>query len=130
LWIVTALLGVAIVISLVGVSNTLSLSVLERTRESAMLRAIGLTKRQLRLMLALEGMLLALVGAVIGIVLGIVYGFAGALALIGGTWDVSFSAPVGRIAVILLIAVAAGILASVLPARNALKTSPVAALSE
>jgi putative ABC transport system permease protein len=130
LWIVTTLLRVAIVISLVGVSNTLSLSVLERTRESAVLRAIGLTKRQLRVMLALEGVLLALVGAIIGIVLGTVYGFAGSLALIGGTWDVSYSAPVGRITVIILIAIAAGILASALPARNALKTSPVAALAE
>ena len=130
LLVVTALLGVAVVIALVGVGNTLSLSVIERTRESAILRAIGLTRRQLRGMLAIEGVLIALVGAAIGIVLGTVYGMIGALTLLGNAWSVAFAIPTGRIILIVVIAILAGLLASVLPARSAVRTSPVAALAE
>ena len=72
------LLAVAVVIALIGVTNTLSLSVIERTRESATLRAIGLWKEQLRGMLAVEGMLIAGVGAMLGILLGLLFGWAGA----------------------------------------------------
>src|SRR5690606_32659208 len=72
--IVVGLLAVSVVIALVGVSNTLSLSVLERRRESATLRAIGLTRGGLRSALAAEGVLVALVGAVVGAVLGTLYG--------------------------------------------------------
>lgn len=130
LLVVTALLGVAVVIALVGVGNTLSLSVIERTRESAILRAIGLTRGQLRWMLAIEGVLIALVGAAIGIILGTVYGMIGALTLLGNAWGVSFAVPPGRLALIVVIAILAGLLASVLPARSAVRMSPVAALAE
>lgn len=130
LLVVTALLGVAVVIALVGVGNTLSLSVIERTRESAILRAIGLTRGQLRWMLAIEGVLIAVVGAAIGIVLGAIYGLVGAQTLLGGTWDVSFAIPIGRIVLIVAVAILAGLLASVLPARAAARVSPVAALAE
>ena len=130
LLVVTALLGVAVIIALVGVGNTLSLSVIERQRESAILRAIGLTRRQLRAMLALEGMLIAVVGALLGIVLGIIYGFAGVLTLLGTTWGVSLTVPPGRIGLIVAIALLAGMIASVVPARRAAQTAPVAALAE
>ncbi len=130
LLVVTGLLGVAVVIALVGVGNTLSLSVIERTRESAILRAMGLTRSQLRWMLVIEGVLIALVGAALGIVLGIIYGFAGTLTLLGNTWGISLSVPTGRLLLVVAIAIIAGILASVLPARSAVKTSPVAALAE
>jgi len=130
LLVVTGLLGVAVVIALVGVGNTLSLSVIERTRESAILRAMGLTRSQLRWMLAIEGILIALVGAALGIVLGIIYGFAGTLTLLGNTWGISLSVPTGRLLLVVAIAIIAGVLASVLPARSAVKTSPVAALAE
>ncbi|MFD0788078.1 ABC transporter permease, partial [Micromonospora azadirachtae] len=70
LTLVTALLGLAVVIALVGVANTLSLSVLERTRENAVLRAIGLTRGRMRLMLAVEAVLMAVVGALLGLGLG------------------------------------------------------------
>ncbi|MGC4108454.1 MAG: FtsX-like permease family protein [Thermomicrobiales bacterium] len=130
LLIVTLLLGVAVVIALVGVGNTLSLSVLERTRESAILRAMGLTRGQMRRMLALEGTLIALVGAAIGIVLGILYGVAGTLTLFGDMFGVSLAVPWFRIVMIVLIGLLSGVLASVLPARSALKVSPVAALAE
>jgi putative ABC transport system permease protein len=130
LLIVTALLGVAVIIAIVGVGNTLSLSVIERTRESAILRAIGLTVSQLRVMLAIEGVILALVGSIIGIALGIVYGYAGAVSLLNNAWGVRFSLPLDRIVLIVAIAILAGLLSSVLPAQRAIRTSPVEALAE
>src|SRR6185436_6114861 len=69
LGVVTALLALAVIIALIGVANTLTLSVVERTRENALLRAIGLTRRQLRLSLAAEALVLALTGTVIGVAL-------------------------------------------------------------
>ncbi len=127
--VVVGLLAVAVVIALVGVANTLSLSVLERRRESATLRAIGLTRRQLRLMLAVEGMLIAGAGAVLGAVLGLAYGWAGASAILGSIGQVHPAVPWTDLALVLLVAVGAGLLASVLPARAAARTSPVAALA-
>jgi putative ABC transport system permease protein len=128
--VVTGLLGIAVVIALVGVGNTLSLSVIERTRESAMLRAIGLTIPQFRGMLAMEGIMLSVVGALLGILLGIAYGFAGAFTVFAGTWGLVFRLPMERIALIVVIAIVAGLVASLLPARSATRTSLVASLAE
>ncbi|HET9656006.1 MAG TPA: FtsX-like permease family protein [Kineosporiaceae bacterium] len=130
LLVVTGLLAVAVVIAMVGVANTLSLSVIERTRESAMLRALGLTRRQLRVTLAVEGALIAGIGALAGVVLGVLYGWAGAAAVIGGAWRPSLTVPAGQLALLLAGGVLAGLLASALPARRAARTSPVAALAE
>lgn len=127
--IVVGLLGVAVVIAVVGVANTLSLSVIERRRESATLRAIGLTRRQLRAMLALEGLLLAAVGAAVGAVLGVAYGWAGTSTLLASVQEVSLVVPWSDLALVLAVALGAGLLASVLPARSAARTSPVAALA-
>jgi putative ABC transport system permease protein len=126
------LLGVSVLIALVGVGNTLSLSVLERTRENALLRAMGLTRRQLRGMLAIESLLMALVAAGLGIALGLVYGWTGTTALMGGrtaTGGVQYALPVGMLATIALIAAVAGLLASVLPARRAAKVAPAGVLA-
>jgi putative ABC transport system permease protein len=128
LGIVVGLLAVAVVIALIGVTNTLSLSVIERTRESATLRAIGLSKEQLRGMLAVEGALIAGVGAMLGIVLGLVFGWAGAATVLSAMGDVRYAVPWTDVGVVLVIALVAGLLASVLPARAAARTSPVAAL--
>lgn len=129
LLVVVALLAVAVLIALVGVANTLSLSVVERAGESALLRALGLTRGQLRGMLALEGALVAGVGALLGIVLGTLYGWAGAASVLGSVTDgVTLEVPWGRLLAVLAIAVAAGLAASVLPARRAVRTPPVAAL--
>jgi putative ABC transport system permease protein len=128
LGIVVGLLAVAVVIALIGVTNTLSLSVIERTRESATLRAIGLSKEQLRGMLAVEGALIAGVGAILGIVLGLVFGWAGAATVLSAMGDVRYAVPWTDIGAVLVIALVAGLLASVLPARAASRTSPVAAL--
>jgi putative ABC transport system permease protein len=127
--VVVGLLGVAVVIALIGVANTLSLSVLERRRESATLRAIGLSRRQLRSMLAIEGMLIAGVGAILGAGLGLFYGWAGSVILFGQIGDVILVVPWTDLAMVLVVALAAGLLASVLPGRAAARTSPVAALA-
>ncbi|MEG3614512.1 ABC transporter permease [Isoptericola haloaureus] len=129
LGIVVGLLAVAVVIALIGVANTLSLSVIERRRESATLRAIGLSKAQLRGMLAIEGLLIAGVGAVLGVVLGLVYGWAGAAAALGIMGDVALAVPWLEVGLVLLVALLAGLVASVAPARTALKAPPVEALA-
>ncbi|UZN01955.1 ABC transporter permease [Cellulomonas sp. S1-8] len=126
--IVIGLLGVAVVIALIGVANTLSLSVIERRRESATLRAVGLSRRGLRWMLATEGMLIAGVGALIGTVLGLLYGWAGAATVFGTLGDVRLTVPWLHVGAVLVVALLAGLVASALPARAAARTPPVAAL--
>jgi putative ABC transport system permease protein len=127
--VVVGLLAVAVVIALIGVANTLSLSVIERRRESATLRVIGLSRRRLRGTLAIEGVLIAGVGGALGIVLGVVYGWAGAATVLGVIGEVRLDVPWGHVAAVLAVSVAAGFLASVLPGRSAARTSPVAALA-
>lgn len=127
--VVLGLLAVAVIIALVGVANTLSLSVLERRRENATLRAMGLTRGQLRGMLAVEGVLIASVGALVGGVAGLLYGWAGAAVVLGGLGSLSLGVPWPQLAAVAVIALVAGLVASVLPARSAVRQSPVAALA-
>ncbi|AJT41261.1 ABC transporter permease [Psychromicrobium lacuslunae] len=129
LMVVTGLLAIAILIALIGVANTLSLSVLERTRENALLRALGLTKRALRGMLALEAVLVAGVAALIGVVLGSLYGWLGAQSGLGSLTAVMPNIPWLQLLVIVLIAAVAGLAASVIPARRAARLSPVEGLA-
>ncbi|MFQ6485929.1 FtsX-like permease family protein [Brachybacterium epidermidis] len=129
LGITVALLAVAVVVALVGVANTLSLGVVERTGENALLRALGTTRRQMRAMLGWEGVLLAAVGAVLGLLIGSLYGVLGIIALLGSTYPVSITIPWGRLVIVLALALAAGALASVLPGRAAARTAPAAALA-
>lgn len=129
LLVVTGLLAVAVFIALIGVANTLSLSVLERTRENSLLRALGLTRGQLRGMLALEAVLIAGVAAIIGSVLGTVYGWAGAQSSLGSFAAVTAVIPWGQILAVVAVAAIAGLLASVVPARRAAKLSPVEGLA-
>ncbi|MEU8400400.1 FtsX-like permease family protein [Nonomuraea sp. NPDC048892] len=126
LMIITGLLGLAVLISLLGIANTLSLSVHERTRESAMLRALGLTRPQLRRMLSIEALVLGVVGALVGVVLGVVFGWAAIRAMLDGALlDVPFAS------IVLLVALSgvAGVLAAVLPGRRAARASIVASLA-
>jgi putative ABC transport system permease protein len=127
--IIIGLLAVSVVIALVGVANTLSLSVIERRRESATLRAIGLSKRQLRGSLAAEGMIIAGVGGVVGAVIGTAYGWVGARTVLNQIGPTPFAVAWREVAVVIVVAVAAGLAASVLPARSAVRTSPVEALA-
>lgn len=123
LGVATALLAVAVAIALIGVGNTLGLSVLERTRESALLRALGLQRAQLRLMLAVEAVLLALVGALVGIAAGVLFGLIGTAALVRemGRDTMIVQVSLGQTAAVVAIAVIAGAAASVLPGRRAAK---------
>ncbi|QAY68938.1 ABC transporter permease [Xylanimonas protaetiae] len=127
--VVVGLLAAAVIIALIGVANTLSLSVIERRKESATLRAIGLSRGRLRGMLAIEGVLIALVGAVCGVVLGLLYGWAGAEAILGQMAHAVLTVPWRDVTLALAIALVAGLVASVVPGRTAARTSPVAALA-
>ena len=127
--IVVGLLAAAVVIAVIGVANTLSLSVIERRRESATLRAIGMSRGQLRRSLAVEGTLIAGVGSVLGMGLGLLYGWAGTLTTLSSMGSVALAVPWRDLGLVLAAAVVAGLLASVLPARSAARTSPVAALA-
>ncbi|SDG93912.1 putative ABC transport system permease protein [Lentzea fradiae] len=125
-----ALVGLALVIALFGIANTLTLSVLERTRESALLRALGLTRGQLRQMLVVESILMALIGAVVGVLLGAGFGWLLVEAMSSPELQVSFSIPFGQIGGMLALAVTAAVLAAVLPARRAARSSVVAGMAE
>ncbi|SNS77981.1 ABC transporter permease [Actinomadura mexicana] len=120
------LLGLAIVIALFGIANTLTLSVVERTRESALLRALGLTKRQLRRMLSVEALVMAVIGAATGVVLGVGFGWAATNAMAS---DSIFSLPYLQVIGFVVLAGAAGMAAAVLPARRAARTSIVESLA-
>jgi len=129
-WLVLGLLGVSVAIALVGIANTLGLSVLERAREHAMLRALGLTRRQLRRTLAVEAMLLSVVATLLGSVIGVGFAWVGyetfvTRALSGATMRI----PWASLGVVILVAALAGVLASVLPARRATRVTPAAGLS-
>ena len=130
LMIILGLLAVAVAIALIGVANTLSLSVLERRRESATLRAIGMTRKQIRCSLAVESGLIALGSSLSGMVLGLLFGWAAAYEIFSSLGTVAFPIPWSIGLVILLVALVAAILASVLPARRVNRTPPVVALAE
>jgi ABC-type antimicrobial peptide transport system permease subunit len=118
------LLALSIVVSLFGIVNTLVLTVFERTRELGMLRAVGMTRRQVRRMIRHESVITSLIGGVIGIVLGIVLG-----ALLVSRVDfIQFSLPIGSIIVFAIAAVVVGVLAAIFPARRAARLDPLQAL--
>lgn len=124
------LIAVAVVIALIGVANTLSLSVIERTKESATLRAIGMTRGQVRRSLALEATLISLTSTVFGLIVGTVFGWIGSYMVFSTIGKVPFVVDWTIYAVLALIALLAALLSSVLPARRAVKSSPVVALAE
>ena len=126
----TAMLGLAVVIAVLGIANTLSLSVVERTRESALLRALGLSRGQMQRMLSVEAVLMSAVGALMGVALGV--GIAATLeALIGRVeGGAVLSVPVFTLAGYVLLAAVAGLAASVLPGRRAASVSIVAAIAD
>ncbi|WP_051797898.1 FtsX-like permease family protein [Catenuloplanes japonicus] len=127
--VVGVLIVFSVLISVAGITNTLTLSVLERTREFGLLRALGLSRRQLRASLLAEGMTLALIASVAGVALGIGFGIAGVYASIPRDW-VAISVPYPRIALVVVVATIVGLLAAALPARRAAHVAPVAALAD
>ena len=130
--IATALTAVAVVIAVVGLGNALALSVIERSHESALLRALGLQRRQLRSMLAVEAILLALIGTGVGVLAGIGFGMIGtaAMASEAGFAVTRYALSVPQTATVLVGALLAGAIASVLPGRRAARSHPVEALAQ
>lgn len=125
------MLGLAILIALFGISNTLTLSVIERTRESALLRALGLTRGQLRRMLLTEALLMALLAIALGVGLGAGFGRAMVHAFVKSTGGQGvISIPFAEIGLFVAIGVVAALLAAVLPARRAARVSVVSAMAE
>ena len=118
LYFIYALLGLAVVIAVLGIINTLALSVIERTREVGLLRAVGLSRRQLRLMVRLESVVVAVLGAVLGVVMGLVFGVSLQRAIADQGVDV-LSIPWLKLVIFVALAALAGVLAAVLPARRA-----------
>jgi putative ABC transport system permease protein len=125
---VYGLLGLAVVIAVIGIANTLSLSVYERTRELGLLRAVGATRRQVRAMVRWESVITALLGTVQGISIGIVLGYAVTRALRSDGLD-QFSLPVASLVVVVALAMICGIVAAIRPARRAAKLDVLDAIA-
>ena len=127
LYFIDALLGLAVVIAVLGIMNTLALSVIERTRELGLLRAVGLSRRQLRRMVRLESVIVAVLGASLGVGMGLAFGVALQRAISDQGIDV-LAIPWLELVVFVALAAVAGVLAAVLPARRAARLDVLRAI--
>jgi putative ABC transport system permease protein len=127
LGLVYALLSLAIIVSLFGIANTLALSIYERTRELGMLRAVGMSRRQVRTMIRYESVITALIGAVLGMVLGLIFAALMSVPLKDQGFVLSY--PVGQLVLILVVAGLAGVVAAIAPARRAARLDVLEALA-
>jgi putative ABC transport system permease protein len=123
-----ALLALAVFIALLGIANTLALSILERTRELGLLRAVGMTRGQLRSTVRYESVIIALLGTTLGLAIGTAFGWAIVKALGGEGLD-TFAVPVVPLAVVAAIAALAGVGAAALPARRAARLDVLGAIT-
>jgi len=126
--IIFALLGLALIIAVLGIVNTLALSVIERTREVGLLRAIGLSRKQLRRMIRLESVVISLLGAALGVAMGVVFGVLITYALRDEGLEI-ISVPVVQLGVFFVLALVIGVLAAVLPARRAARLDVLKAIA-
>ncbi|GIJ45355.1 hypothetical protein Val02_22410 [Virgisporangium aliadipatigenens] len=124
-----ALTALAAVLGLFGVATTLALSIVERRREFGLLRAVGMGRRQLRAMVRVEGVLIALVGAALGLTVGVLFGWAAAAVLAHSSQPTRFTLPVGALAAIVVLVTAAGLLAAAVPARLAARVDVLRAVA-
>lgn len=127
--IVYVLLALAVIIALFGIGNTLALSIIERTRELGLLRAVGMTRKQLRSTVRWEAVLTSVFGTMLGLAIGLFFGWAIVEAL-KDEGLTAFVVPVGSLTVIVLIAALAGVLAAILPARRAARLNILEAIAE
>jgi putative ABC transport system permease protein len=118
------LLALSVIVSLFGIVNTLVLTVFERTREIGMLRAIGMTRRQVRRMIRHESVITSMIGGTLGIVLGVVLG----ALLVARVEFIEFALPVGQIVIFAIAAIVVGIIAAIFPARRAARLNVLKAL--
>lgn len=121
------LLALAIVIAVIGIVNTLGLSVIERTREIGLLRAVGMSRAKLRRMIMLESVTIAVLGAVLGMALGLLIGVL--LQRVLKDDLTSLGLPVGQLVLFLVIAIVVGVLAAVIPAIRAARLNVLAAIA-
>ena len=122
------LLALAVVIAIIGIINTLALSVLERIRELGLLRAVGMTKRQLRAMIRWESVIIAVLGAVLGLAIGTFFGWTLVRAL-NNQGITEFQLPVGTLLGFVAAAALAGVLAAVFPGRRAARIDMLRAIT-
>ena len=127
LMLVYALLALAILIALLGIGNTLALSIFERTRELGVMRAVGMTRRQLRATIRWESVIIALQGTVLGLLVGVFFGWALVLAMKDQGITV-FSLPVLSLVLVVVLAAVAGVVAATLPSRRAAKLNILRAI--
>ena len=122
-----ALLAMSVIISAFGIVNTLTLSIFERTRELGLLRAVGMTRRDVRRMVRYESVITALFGALLGLVLGLFFAFVVIQALEGE--GITFSLPIGQIVSLMVFAIVVGIVAAIFPARRASRLDVLRAIA-
>jgi putative ABC transport system permease protein len=127
LGLVYALLSLAVIVSLFGIVNTLALSIHERTRELGMLRAVGMSRRQVRQMVRYEAVITALIGAILGTVLGVIFAVLVSRPLADEGFKLSY--PVGTLVLLLVLAALAGVVAAIGPARRASRLDVLRALA-
>ena len=120
------LLVFTVVISLFGIVNTLALSVFERTREIGMLRAVGMTRRQLRRIIRYESVITSIIGGILGVGVGLAFGWIVTKGL--ADQGATFTVPIGQLIVCLIVAAIAGMLAAIMPARRAARLDVLEAL--
>jgi putative ABC transport system permease protein len=121
------LLALAIIISLLGIITTLVLSIHERTRELGMLRAVGMSRRQVRRLVRYESVITALIGAILGTILGVIFAALVSRPLADEGFELAY--PIGTLLVLLILAALAGVLAAIWPARRAAKLDVLQALA-
>ena len=127
---VAGLLGIAVLIALIGIGDTLGLSVIERSRENALLRAMGLTRQQLRRAMAAEGLMLSTVATLLGLAIGLAFAWVGVQVLVSPVVDgVTMTVPVWQVGAVAVVSAVAGLAACVLPARRAARVTPAAGLA-
>jgi putative ABC transport system permease protein len=121
------LLALAIVISLLGIVTTLALSIHERTRELGMLRAVGMSRRQVRRLVRYESVITALIGAILGTILGVIFAALVSRPLADEGFELAY--PIGTLMILLVLAALAGVLAAILPARRAARLDVLRAVA-